>query len=101
MLEGLVPWSVESVEAQRLEFCGLAVSGSGVSFTELCRRYGISRQTGYKWLGVYRAAGPGGLRDRRRVPKTSPTAPLQRLKPWFVISGGRIRRGVAARSVAA
>ena len=73
MLEGLVPWSVESVEAQRLEFCGLAVSGSGVSFAELCRRYGISRKTGYKWLGVYRAAGPGGLRDRRRVPKTSPT----------------------------
>ena len=73
MLEGLVPWSVESVEAQRLEFCGLAVSGSGVSFTELCRRYGISRKTGYQWLGVYRVEGPGGLRDRRRVPKNSPT----------------------------
>ena len=73
MLEGLVPWSVESVEAQRLEFCGLAVSDAGVSFAELCRRYGISRKTGYKWLGVYQVEGPDGLRDRRRVPKTSPT----------------------------
>ena len=73
MWEAGMPWSVESVEAQRLEFCGLAVSGSGVSFAELCRRYGISRKTGYKWLGVYRVEGPGGLGDRRRVPKTSPT----------------------------
>jgi len=73
MLEGVVPWSAETVEAQRLEFCCLAESGSGVSFTELCRRFGISRKTGYKWLGVYRVEGPGGLGDRRRIPKTSPT----------------------------
>ena len=73
MLEGVVPWSAETVEAQRLEFCCLAESGSGVSFTELCRRFGISRKMGYKWLGVYRVEGPGGLGDRRRIPKTSPT----------------------------
>ena len=23
------------------------------SFSELCRRYGVSRKTGYKWLGRY------------------------------------------------
>lgn len=73
MSEGIVPWSVETIRAQRLEFCHLAVSDSDVTFTELCARFGISRKTGYKWLNVYRSDGPGGLGDRSRVPKTSPT----------------------------
>ena len=32
--------------------------------TALCERYGISRKTGYKWLGRYRADGSAGLVDR-------------------------------------
>jgi transposase InsO family protein len=67
-----MPWLVESVQAQRLELCRLADSGSEVSFTELCRRFGISRKTGYKWLDVYRLAGPDGLCDRSRAPISSP-----------------------------
>jgi len=72
MLEVGVPWSVETVEARRLEFCRLVDPGSGVSFTELCRRFGISRKTGYKWLNLYRVGGPGALGDRSRVPVSSP-----------------------------
>jgi transposase InsO family protein len=72
MLEGVVPWSVESVEARRLEFCRLVVPGSGVSFSELCRRFGVSRKTGYKWLNLYRVGGSGALVDRSRVPVSSP-----------------------------
>jgi putative transposase len=30
----------------------------------LCREYGISRKTGYKWLGRYRCEGAAGLRER-------------------------------------
>lgn len=38
------------------------------SMTALCARYGISRVTGYKWLGRYAAEGPPGLVDRSRAP---------------------------------
>ena len=34
----------------RQEFVRLSEK-KAVSFTELCQRYGISRKTGYKWLG--------------------------------------------------
>jgi transposase InsO family protein len=37
----------------------------------LCRAYGISRTTGYKWLSRA-AAGDGGLADRSRRPHCSP-----------------------------
>jgi transposase InsO family protein len=35
---------------------------------ELCERYGISRKTGYKWLGRYHEHGPGGLAERSHAP---------------------------------
>ena len=36
--------------------------------TALCEDYGISRKTGYKWLGRYREHGPEGLVERSRAP---------------------------------
>jgi transposase InsO family protein len=67
-----MPWRELSVYAQREEFVRLAlVPGSNKS--ELCRRFGVSRDTGYKWLGRYAAAeGQGGLEDRSRRPHASP-----------------------------
>lgn len=56
---------------QRYEFVILAQEG-GVNFRELCRRFGISRKTGYKWLERYRAEGAAALRDQSRRPKRSP-----------------------------
>lgn len=44
------------------------------SMAELCRRYGISRKTGYKWLNRWWAEGPAGLEDRSSRPKRSPWA---------------------------
>ncbi|MGO6719368.1 helix-turn-helix domain-containing protein, partial [Rhizobium ruizarguesonis] len=42
-------WRSRSVVDERLEFCRLAgLEGTNVS--ELCQRFGISRQTGYVWL---------------------------------------------------
>jgi transposase InsO family protein len=43
-------------------------------FSELCRRYGVSRKTGYKWLACYAAEGPDGLRDRSHRPHRCPHA---------------------------
>ena len=53
------------------------VHRSLLSFAELCRRYGISRKTGYKWLERWEQHGPSGLEDRRSRPHTCPwsTAP--------------------------
>ena|SRR5579863_5191117 len=34
------------------------------SLASVCRRYGVSRRTGYKWLRRYEEGGLEGLRDR-------------------------------------
>ena len=47
------------------------------TMTELCERYGISRQTGYTWVARYDTEGIGGLQDRSRRPQRSPRATSQ------------------------
>lgn len=47
------------------------------SLAELCRRYGVSRQTGYKWIERYRAEGIEGLRDHSRAPEHHPNQILK------------------------
>jgi transposase InsO family protein len=37
-------------------------------FAAICRRFGVSRRVGYKWLGRYQEAGVEGLLDRSRAP---------------------------------
>jgi transposase InsO family protein len=41
-------------------------------FSELCEKHGISRKTGYKWVGRYQDTGIDGLQDRSRRPSRSP-----------------------------
>jgi transposase InsO family protein len=66
-----MPFKGCSVKSQREEFCSLgAVAGANVRL--LCRRFGISPTTGYKWLEVYRRCGKEGLVERSRRPLTSP-----------------------------
>lgn len=55
----------------RAEFVQLA-DQPGANMSRLCRRYGISRPTGYKWLRRYRQEGLDGLVDRSRRPSCSP-----------------------------
>ena len=55
----------------RNEFVQLAkVEGANIS--ELCRHFGISRKTGYKWRDRWAAEGLQGLSDQSRRPVTSP-----------------------------
>ena len=42
------------------------------TMSELCRRYGISRPTGYLWQKRYEAEGLAGLVSRTSVPQTCP-----------------------------
>jgi transposase InsO family protein len=58
---------------ERMRFV-LAVEANEESFSLLCRRAGISRKTGYKWLKRWRASGASGLFDQSRTPLTHPQA---------------------------
>ncbi|MDH5760982.1 MAG: leucine zipper domain-containing protein [Gemmatimonadota bacterium] len=58
---------------ERTQFILEATSGLR-SFSEVCQRFGISRETGYKWLQRYDAAGPDGLHDRSHRPHSCPHA---------------------------
>ncbi|HEY6375730.1 MAG TPA: helix-turn-helix domain-containing protein [Edaphobacter sp.] len=39
-----------------------------MSVADLCRAYGISRPTAYRWINRYNETGPEGLVDRSRRP---------------------------------
>ena len=66
-----MPWKVEAVSDLRREFVELALS-EGSNISELCRRFGVSRKTAYKWRRRYGAEGAGGLFDRSRRPLSCP-----------------------------
>jgi transposase InsO family protein len=55
----------------RHEFVQLALQ-DGANRRELCRRFGISPQTGYKWLARFDADKNVGLHEHSRRPDTSP-----------------------------
>ena len=76
-------WKECSRVSEREEFVRLAVVGSG-GIAELCRRFGISRKTGYKWLNRHRSGDPGGMHDRSRRPRTSPTRTCDRIEEAVV-----------------
>lgn len=66
-----MPWRVDTLQSIRQSFCERVLS-SGESVSSICRSFGISRKTGYKWLRRHRIAGAAGLSDRRRKPHHSP-----------------------------
>lgn len=66
-----MPWKERDAMSLRREFV-LFASAEGMNRRELCRRYGISPTTGYKWLRRYRELGEVGLREQSRRPLNSP-----------------------------
>jgi transposase InsO family protein len=66
-----MPWSEVSIMGLRLEFVRLA-GQEGANLSALCRRFGISRPTGYKWLRRARVE-PAELGERSRRPRHSPS----------------------------
>ncbi|WP_245508764.1 helix-turn-helix domain-containing protein, partial [Bradyrhizobium zhanjiangense] len=65
-----MPWREVSVMDQRREFVMLAKQ-EGANLRQLCRQFGISAPTGYKWIQRY-DAGDTALADRSRRPHHSP-----------------------------
>ena len=66
-----MPWLETAPMEQRTQFVEDVRRGH-LSVTQLCARYGISRKTGYKWLGRYAEGGRRGLGDRSRAPHHCP-----------------------------
>ena len=59
-----MPWESKSVEELRKEF--VLAAKKNVNFSALCREFGITRKTGYKWLERY--AEGLSLSDKSRKP---------------------------------
>ena len=66
-----MPWKEMSTMSQRREFVTLA-RAQGSNMRALCRQFGISPTTGYKWLWRFRERNDDGLVDLTRRPYHSP-----------------------------
>ena len=64
-------WKETCAVEERMRFV-LAVEAGEESIAAICRRFGVSRVTGYKWLERYRLDGVSGLSDRSRAPHRRP-----------------------------
>lgn len=60
-------WRETCAMEERMRFVMAAVDNVE-PFAMLCRRFGVSRKTGYKWLERYGEEGVDGLTDRSRAP---------------------------------
>jgi transposase InsO family protein len=68
-----MPWKENGVVEERFRFIEEWRSEDW-SMAELCRWFGVTRKTGYKWLERYESAGWKGLQDLSRAPRDHPNA---------------------------
>ena len=74
-----MPWLETDVRDQRIRFV-VAASHPTANVTATCKAFGISRKTGYKWLGRHTvAASVSELADHSRRPHRSPTRTSDRI----------------------
>jgi transposase InsO family protein len=101
-----MPWLETNVRDQRLQFV-LAGRHRRASIAVLCRAFGISRQTGYKWLRREATAGSVAvLADRPRRPHHSPlrtdaarTARVVAARDLFGWGGAKLAHVLAAEGI--
>lgn len=96
-------WQEVSIVQSRREFVRLA-NQEGANMAELCRRFEISRTTGYKWLDRACSEAEPSFEDRSRRPHCSPTrtsdameAAVLKLRRQHPAWGGRKIRAVLIR----
>ena len=58
-----MPWRETHVMDERMSFI-VDWRREELNVAALCRQYGVSRKTGYKWIERYEASGIEGLKDR-------------------------------------
>ena len=66
-----MPWKETNVMNLRMLFVSEARLAL-MPFSDLCRKFAISRKTGYKWLDRYDTGGRPALGDRSRAPHHCP-----------------------------
>ena len=95
-------WTEKGTVSLRDEFVQLARQ-EGANRRALCRRFGISPKTGYKWLARAAQASAGGhlssLHDRSRRPHSSPARSAQAVEQ-AVIAVRREHPAWGARKIA-
>jgi transposase InsO family protein len=65
-----MPWKESAPVNERMKF--VVRLEAGERMTDLCREFGISRKTGYRFWNRYKEHGPEALFDASRRPKSSP-----------------------------
>ena len=68
-----MPWKAVGMLEERVRFVVSAETGHA-PMSALCLSFGISRQTGYKWLKRWREGGAAALSDASRVAHVRPHA---------------------------
>lgn len=101
-------WSTMNLMEARKQFIWDIERGH-LAVSEVCRRHGISRKTGYKWIKRHAMEGDEALADQSRRPKSSPKKSSLELEQAIVevrkqhpVWGGRkIRRVLRNEGMAA
>ncbi len=78
-----MPWKEVSTMSQRIDFFHLWQSEQH-SVAELCRIFGISRKTGYKWINRGLEYGTLGLHELSRKPGHFPTKTPEKVEKWVI-----------------
>lgn len=78
-----MPWKETTTMSSRKEYIQL-MKQEGANVSELCRRFGISRKTGYKWYKRCREDGESGLADRSRRPHHSPARSSEEIETKII-----------------
>jgi len=78
-----MPWHETDAMDQRCRFVMSYRSGR-FEMTELCRSYGVSRPTGYKWVRRYEREGAPGLQERSRAPHSCPHRMSKKSAQWLL-----------------
>lgn len=68
-----MPWNKTEPMNERVKFIATYLEEEE-TLSDLCRRFGISRKTGYKWIERYEEDGLVALADQSRAPHTHPNA---------------------------
>ena len=93
-----MPWKEVKPMEQRVLFIADYVRKLA-SVTDLCKAYGISRKTAYKWIQRYHQLGFEGLTERSRRPSNSPTQVPYRLQQAIIELRQRFQTAPGAKKL--
>ncbi len=82
-----MPWNVSDVMSEKMQMI-LKYRSGDFEVAELSRRYGVSRQTLYKWLGRFERHGAAGLEEHSRCPRSHPNRVSKEIEQAIVDTRG-------------